>query len=148
VEELVRAAFLAGTEADDYHWAALHAAAQPTLDGSGGPTLQVRVGDEVTSFGIARCNILNVANGCEFAAGLVKARRREELKSAAAQKTARADAESDLVLLQQLLAPQAKRLATTASFAPCPQRPATNPVSSRASVTSDRNSTGRAVVKS
>jgi hypothetical protein len=33
----------------------------------------------------------------------VRARLREELKSAAAPKTTRADVESDLVLLQQLL---------------------------------------------
>jgi len=117
LEELVRAALSADTELDDRHWTALHAAAEPALDASGGPTLLVRVGKEVTSVGIARSNILNVPAGYEFAAGLVKTRLREELKSAV-QKTARADVESDLVLLQQLLAPQQKELASTASLAP------------------------------
>ena len=95
----------------------LHAAAEPALDAAGAPTLQVREGGEVTSVGIARSNILNDPTGSEFAAGLVQARLREELKSTAAQKTARADVESDLVLLQQLLAPQRKGLASTTGFA-------------------------------
>jgi hypothetical protein len=53
----------------------------------------------------------------EFAAGLMKARLLVELKSTAAQKTSRADVESDLVLLQQLLAPQPKELASVTVFA-------------------------------
>jgi hypothetical protein len=71
---------------------------------------------EVTSVGIARSNILNDPTGSEFTAGLVQARLREELKATTAQKTARADVESDLVLLQQLLAPQRKGFASTPSF--------------------------------
>jgi hypothetical protein len=111
--ELIRAA--SSTDADERHWTAVHAAAEPGLDASGGPTLQLRVDDEVTSAGIARSNILDVPAGSEFAAGLVKARLREELKSA--KKTTFADVESDLVLLQQLLAPQTKALASTAGVA-------------------------------
>jgi hypothetical protein len=117
LEQLVRGAPSTETDEDARHWAALHAAAEPALDASGGPTLQVRVGDEVTSVGISRSNILNVSAGSEFAAGLVKARLRDELKLAAAQKTARADVDRDLVLLQQLLAPQQKVLASTAGVA-------------------------------
>jgi hypothetical protein len=103
LEELVRAA--TSTEADmDYrHWSSLCAAAEPALDDAGGPTLQVRDGGVVTPVGIARSNILKVWASSESAAGLVRARLREELKSAAAPKTTRADVESDLVLLQQLL---------------------------------------------
>jgi hypothetical protein len=114
LEDLVQAASSADADADERHWTSLHAAAEPALDAIGGLTLQMRVDGEVTSVGIARSNILDVTAGSEFAAGLVKARLREELKSAAAQKTARADVESDLLLLQQLLAPQAKGLASTA----------------------------------
>jgi hypothetical protein len=113
LDELVRAASSADADVDERRWTSLHAAAEPALDASGGPALQVRVGDEVTFVGVTRSNILKVPAGSEFAAGLVKARLHEELKSAAAQKTARADVESDLVLLQQLLASQPKRLATT-----------------------------------
>ena len=115
LEELVGAASATDIVADERHWTSLHAVAEPALDDAGGPTLQVSEGGEVTSVGITRANILNVPAGSEFAAGLVKARLREELKSAAAQKTARADVENDLVLLQQLLAPQAEGLASTAA---------------------------------
>jgi hypothetical protein len=41
----------------------------------------------------------------------------EELKSAASKKTARADVESDLVLLQQLLESQPAGLASATNFA-------------------------------
>jgi hypothetical protein len=95
----------------------LHAAAEPAFDASGEPTLKVRLSGEVTPVGIARANILSVPQGFEFAAGLVKARLREELKSAAARKTARADVESDLLLLQQLLARPPGELGSTAASA-------------------------------
>jgi hypothetical protein len=72
----------------------------------------VTVGGEVTSVGITRSNILSVSAGAEFAADLVEARLREELR-AAAHKTARTDVDSDLVLLQQLLASQRKGFANT-----------------------------------
>lgn len=117
LEELIRAASSAAANADKRQWTSLHAAAEPVFDAFGEPALQVRVGGEVMSVGIARSNILNFPAGYEFAAGLVKARLHEELKSAAAGKTARADVESDLVLLQQLLAPPTG-LATTAGFVP------------------------------
>ena len=107
----------AAADRDDPHWASLHAAAEPSLDASGGPTLQVGAGGEVARVGIARANILSVPEGFEFAAGLVKARLREELKSTAARKTARADVESDLALLQQLLALQPGGLASTGGSA-------------------------------
>jgi len=115
-EELLRTESWAAA-ADDPRWLFLHAAAEPALDASGGPTLKVRLGGEVTPVGIARANILSVPEGFEFAAGLVQARLREELKPAAARKTARADVASDLVLLQQLLAWQPKELASTAGSA-------------------------------
>ncbi len=121
LEELLRTASSADAAAaadrDDPNWASLHAAAEPALDASGGPTLKVRLGGEVTPVGIARANILSVPEGFEFAAGLVQARLREELKPAAARKTARADVASDLVLLQQLLEWQPKELASTAGAA-------------------------------
>jgi hypothetical protein len=117
LEELLRTAFSPDAAADERHWASLHAGAEPSLDASGRPILQVRVGGEVTSVGIARTNILGPPGGSEFAAGLVKARLREELKSAAARKTARADVENDLALLQQMLALQPTGLASTAGSA-------------------------------
>ena len=115
--ELARASSSVDTDADERHWTTSRAAAEPSVDTSGGPTLQVRVGSEVMSVGIARSNILNVPAASEFLAGLMKARLREELKATTAQKTARADVESDLVLLQQLLSWRLKGLTNTAAFA-------------------------------
>lgn len=117
LDELVRNSGAEDVGTDERSWASLHAAAEPTLDASGKPALEVRVGGEVTPVGIARANILTVPEGSEFAAGLVKARLREELKSAAARKTARADVENDLALLQQLLALPLGELASTAGSA-------------------------------
>jgi hypothetical protein len=110
LDELVRASPLADSAADECHWTSLRIAADPAVEGAGAITLQVREGGEVMSVGVTRSNILNVPAGSEFAAGVVKARLRVELKSTPAQKTARADVESDLVLLQQLLATQPRRL--------------------------------------
>jgi len=134
--ELVRTTSSSDAAEDERRWASLRAAAEPNLDASGGPTLQVRLDGEVTPVGIARANILSVLRGFEFGAGLVEARLHEELKPATARKTARSDVESDLVLLQQLLALQTRGLASAAgsvSEAPLsPQRPPSDQASSRA----------------
>ncbi|MGC1435540.1 MAG: hypothetical protein WA847_06575 [Terriglobales bacterium] len=115
LEDLVQTASPADTAADERrHWASLHATAEPILDASGGPTLQLNIGGEVTPVGIARANILRLPDSYEFAAGLVKARLREELKPAASRKTARSDFENDLALLQKLLAQQPTGFASTA----------------------------------
>lgn len=114
LEELVGTGPSTEAAADERRWASLHAEAEPAFDPSGGPALQLRVSGEVTSVGITRANILSESGAYEFAAGLVTARLREELKSTAAQKTAHADVERDLALLQQLLAIQSSRLASTA----------------------------------
>jgi len=115
LEDLVQTASPADAAADERHWASLRAAAEPILDASGGPTLQLNVGGEVTPLGIARANILRVPDSYEFAAGLVKARLREELRPAASRKTARSDFEDDLALLQQLLAQRPTGFATAGS---------------------------------
>jgi hypothetical protein len=112
LEDLVASASSGGADTGKRNWTSLHAAAEPALDRSGVPVLQVTVGGEVTSVGITRSNILSVSAGAEFAADLVEARLREELR-AAAHKTARTDVDSDLVLLQQLLASQRKGFANT-----------------------------------
>lgn len=96
----------------------LHTAAEPSFDVDGEPLLEVRNGGTVTPVGIARDNILNEPDGFEFAAGLVKARLREELKPAAARKTARSDVENDLALLQRLLQPQSRESAAGFSSNP------------------------------
>lgn len=102
----------AAAAADERYWASWLGAAEPALDASGEPTVQVRTGSQITPVGVSRANILGSQEGSEFAAGLVEARLREELKSIAARKTARADIESDLTLLRQLLAMQPRGLAS------------------------------------
>jgi hypothetical protein len=104
LEELFRTASSTDAADEERRWSSLQAASEPALDASGVPALQVRLGGEVTLVGIARTNILGASAGSEFAAGLVKARLRDELKPAVARKTARADVDNDLDLLQTLLA--------------------------------------------
>jgi hypothetical protein len=85
-------------------WASLQAGAEPILDASGEPVLHVRSSGQITPVGIARTNITNIMSdpeGVEFATDLVKARLSEELKPAAARKTARSDVESDFVILRR-----------------------------------------------
>ncbi len=115
MDDLLRSS--SSADSDEHQWTTLSATARPALDAAGGLILQVSDGSEVTSVGIARSNILDIPARSEFTAGLVKARLREELKSAAVRKTARADVESDLALLQQLLALQPSRLASTTDSA-------------------------------
>jgi hypothetical protein len=79
--------------------------------------MQIRVGDLVTPVGVARANILSLPAAFEFAADLMEARLREELKATAARKAARADIESDLALLQQLLALRPGQLASASRVA-------------------------------
>jgi hypothetical protein len=112
LKELFRTTSSTGADANDRQWMSLRAAAEPGFDDAGRPVLQLGEGSEVTSVGVARSNILSVPAGSEFAAGLLKARLRAELKSDV-KKIARSDIESDLVLLQQLLAPRPDQLATT-----------------------------------
>jgi hypothetical protein len=125
--ELVKDTPPANPAANGRRWASVFAAAEPALDASGELALQVRMDGKATTVGIARTNILSVPAGYEFAAGLVEARLREELKVASARKAARSDVESDLTLLQRLLALQPRGLASAAgaaSEAPLgPQRP-------------------------
>ena len=115
MEDLAASASSPDADVEKWRWTSLQASAEPDLDSSGGPVLEVHVGGKVTSVGIARANIRNVPASSEFAVGLVQARLLEELKYAA-QKTARADVESDLMLLQQLLESKPRRLAHAANL--------------------------------
>lgn len=117
LNDVERAASSVDADQGKHQWTSVHAAAEPALDVCGRPTLKVRIGGEVMSVGIARSNILDFPAGSEFAAGLVKARLRIELKSTVSQKTARSDVEDDLVLLKQLVAPQQDGLAKNAGVA-------------------------------
>src|SRR5437588_12749877 len=49
LEKLLIGASLPDGDAEERQWTSLHASAEPALDSSGGPTLEVRVGSEVRS---------------------------------------------------------------------------------------------------
>lgn len=96
-------------------WERLQASAQPGLDASGQPVLQMRVGDDLAQVGVSRANILRVPESAELAARLVEARLRQELRPATARKTSPSDVERDLALLQQLLSLPPREVAVTPS---------------------------------
>jgi hypothetical protein len=127
LEALAGAELSAGADKDDRNWTSLNAEVEPGLDATGELVLKVMAGRKVTAVGITRSNISAVPTGAEFATGLVKARLREELRSAAAHKTARADVESDLLLLQRLLASHSNEFADAASLTGEQTGPIVNP---------------------
>jgi hypothetical protein len=96
-------------------WERLQASAQPGLDTSGRPVLQMRVGEELAQVGLSRANILSDSEWPELAARLMEARLRQELRPAIARKTSRGDVEKDLALFEQLLSLQPKDVAVTPS---------------------------------
>ena len=98
-------------------WERWQASAQPGLDASGQPVLQMRVGDDLAQVGLSRANILSVSESSELAVTLLEARLRQELRPATARKTSPSDVERDLALFQQLLLLQPKQVAVTPSSA-------------------------------
>ncbi len=98
-------------------WERLQASAQPGLDASGQPLLQMRLGDELALVGVSRANILNVSESSELAARLLEARLRQELRPAIARKTSPSDVEKDLALFQHLLSLQPREIAVTPASA-------------------------------
>ncbi len=98
-------------------WERLEAGAEPGLDASGQPVLQMRAGDGVALVGVSRANILSVSESSELAASLLEARLRQELRPAIARKTSPSDVEKDLALFQHLLALEPREIAVTPSSA-------------------------------
>jgi hypothetical protein len=96
-------------------WERLLTSAQPGLDASGQPVLQMRVGKDLARVGLSRANILSVSWSSELAARLLEARFRQELRPAATRKTSNSDVEKDLALLQQLVSLQPRQVAITPS---------------------------------
>jgi hypothetical protein len=96
-------------------WERLEAGATLGIDTSGQPVLQLHLGDDLAQVGISRANILSVSNSAEFAARLVEARLRQELRPATARKTSPSDVERDLALLRQLLSLQQSEVPATKS---------------------------------
>jgi hypothetical protein len=105
MDELTRAGSMVDSlRSQERSWEALQAGAEPELDPSGKPVMQVRVGREVKQVGISRANVLNAPESSELVARLLEARLHQELRRTTARKTAHSDVENDLALLRQLLA--------------------------------------------
>jgi hypothetical protein len=96
-------------------WDHLQAGATPGIDTAGQPVLQLHLGDDLAQVGISRANILSISDSSEFAAKLVEARLRQELRPSTARKTPSSDVERDLALLEQLLSLQPREVGTTPS---------------------------------
>jgi len=94
-------------------WERLQGIAEPGLDASGKPVLQMGVSNDLGLVGLSRANILRFGGSSDFATRLVEARLREELKSGTARKTSHSDIQKDLVLLRQLLAVPSREVAVT-----------------------------------
>lgn len=94
-------------------WERLEAGATPALDKSGQPILQLRIGEDSAQVGLSRSNILSGSESPEFAARLLQARLRQELRPAIARKTSPSDVQRDLTLFRQLLEQQQRELAGT-----------------------------------
>ncbi|HEY6271833.1 MAG TPA: hypothetical protein VIX19_07560 [Terriglobales bacterium] len=84
-------------------WEQLQAGAEPGLDSSGTPVVQVRIGGDVANVGISRANVLSGPGSSDLAAKLLAARIQQELRPAMARKAAHSEVASDLALLRQLL---------------------------------------------
>lgn len=91
---------------DEDSWNSLRAKAEPQLDASGAPVVEVKIGADIMPVGMARANILNLPGSFEQAAALMQARLRQELSPASSRLASRTDVENDLVLLQRLLISQ------------------------------------------
>jgi hypothetical protein len=94
-------------------WERLQASAQPGLDASGQPLLRMGVGDDAAQVGLSRANIVSDSGSPEWAARLLEARIRQELRPSMVRKTSRSDVNSDLSLLRQLLSDQPTEVAVT-----------------------------------
>ncbi len=91
---------------NDKVWRRLQADAEPELDRSGAPILQVRMGDQLVSIGVSRKNVLSTSGSPELSQELLEARLREELRRSAAAKTSASDVISDWKLLQKVTPPE------------------------------------------
>ncbi len=98
-------------------WERLLANAQPGLDTSRQPILEMGTGDDLAQVGLSRANILSGSQSPELAARLMETRIRQELRPATAHKTSRGDMEKDLALFQQLLSLQRREVAVAPSSA-------------------------------
>jgi hypothetical protein len=96
-------------------WERLQAGAEPRIDASGQPTLQMVVDDDSTEVGLSRANLLSGSGSSELGARLLEARIRQELRPATARKTSPSEVKTDLRLYQRLLSLRPKEAVSPAS---------------------------------
>jgi hypothetical protein len=89
-------------------WDQLQADSVPGLDNSGGPLLELKLGDETVNQGLSRNNILTTSAPPELAEWILVQRLREELKKGGSPKVSEQNAENDWALLQQTMQMQHK----------------------------------------
>jgi hypothetical protein len=84
-------------------WEQLQAGAEPEIDSSGTPVVQVRIGGQVANVGISRANVLSNPGWSDLASKVLVARIQQELRPAMARKAAHSEVAGDLALLRELL---------------------------------------------
>jgi hypothetical protein len=85
--------------------------ASPAFDSDGRPILRMLIADNVVNVGVAQGNIFFTQSSGRFAAQILEARLREELRRGNPPKVSESDVEHDMMLLQKALSPAESELA-------------------------------------
>lgn len=97
---------IVATDSERQGWDTLQAKGEPALDSSGAPVVQLTLGSQTTTVGVAPANVMESSSSPLQAAELVEARLRRELHPQASRQVSPGEIEDDFALLQKLLAPQ------------------------------------------
>ncbi|MGH9529098.1 MAG: hypothetical protein ACRD2S_04175, partial [Terriglobales bacterium] len=87
----------------DKHWKRMEAAAEPRMDSSGRPVLEMQFGTRLVDVGLSRSNILTSEAPPALAQQILAVRLRDELRRSTAPKTAETDIVNDWHLLRELV---------------------------------------------
>ncbi len=90
----------------DKEWKHMQAEAEPDVDSSGHPVLEMQVGERLVDVGLSRDNILTSPAPPVLAQEILAYRLRDELRRSAAPRTAETDVFNDWNLLRQGSSPQ------------------------------------------
>lgn len=90
-----------GERLKDRRWKRLQDEAEPSMDSSGRPVLEMQVGEQWVDVGVSRDNILTSPSPSPLAQEILASRLHDELRRSAAPRTADTDVEDDWNLLRQ-----------------------------------------------
>jgi hypothetical protein len=90
-----------GERLKDRKWKRLQDEAEPSMDSSGRPVLEMQVGEQLVDVGVSRDNILTSPAPSALAQEILASRLHDELRRSAAPRTADTDVEDDWNLLRQ-----------------------------------------------